>query len=348
MSKKSGFPGALAFLAASFLAQPAALAQTVVISTVQSVPSASTYYALEKGYFRQAGIDVRVEPIDSLSKAMALLATNQIQIAQGGINAGYFNAVGQGLPVVLALESGSTPVYHNFIIRTDLKDRIRTPADLKGRNVAVSGAGSLSVYELATLMESVGMTLDDVNVKQLAFPQMAPALANGALDVALMIAPFTDSAIAQKIGVPWIDPEVGYIKALPMTSLSYMASSEWIQKNRALAQRVFTALLRGSRDYCQAYHGGPQRAEFLDLMMQHGIGRDRAQLDGMLWQSRSVEGQVNRDSIADLYRVYKKEGMIEHPAEIGKLVDNSFAEAASKALGPFDLINKASQLKGCR
>ena len=249
---------------------------------------------------------------------------------------------------MLALESGSTPVYHNFIVRTDLKDRIRTPADLKGRNVAVSGAGSLSVYELATLMESVGMTLDDVNVKQLSFPQMAPALANGALDVALMIAPFTDSAIAQKIGVPWIDPEVGYIKALPMTSLSYMASSEWIQKNRALAERVFTALLRGSRDYCQAYHGGPQRAEFLDLMMQHGIGRDRAQLDGMLWQSRSVEGQVNRDSIADLYRVYKKEGMIEHPAEIGKLVDNSFAEAASKALGPFDLINKASQLKGCR
>jgi ABC-type nitrate/sulfonate/bicarbonate transport system substrate-binding protein len=118
-----------------------ALAQTITISTVQSVPSASNYIAQEKGYFREAGVDVRIEGIDSLSRAMAILATNQIQIAQGGVNAGYFNAVAQGLPVIMALESGSTPVYHNFVLRPDLKDKIRTPADLKGRNVAVSGAG---------------------------------------------------------------------------------------------------------------------------------------------------------------------------------------------------------------
>ena len=108
------------------------LAQTITISTVQSVPSASNYIALEKGYFREAGVDVRIEGIDSLSRAMAILATNQIQIAQGGINAGYFNAVAQGLPVIMALESGSTPVYHNFVLRPDLKDKIRTPPTSEG------------------------------------------------------------------------------------------------------------------------------------------------------------------------------------------------------------------------
>ena len=154
---------------------PGAQAQsTITIGTVLSVPSASTFIAIEKGYFRDAGVTVKSENIDTLSRAMALLATNQMQLAQGGINAGYFNAVGQGLPVVLALESGSTPVSHNFLVRPDLKDVIKTAADLKGRNVAVSGPGSLSVYELGVILENVGLRLADVNVKNLSFPQMLP------------------------------------------------------------------------------------------------------------------------------------------------------------------------------
>ena len=327
---------------------PARAQSTVTISTVPSIPSISTYIALEKGYFREAGVEVKLESIDSLSKAMALLATNQIQLAQGGINVGYFNAIGQKLPVVMALESGSTPVYHNFVVRTALKDVIRTPADLKGRNVAVSGAGSLSVYELAVLMESVGLKLDDVNVKQLSFAQMGPALASGALDVALMVAPFSDVAIDQKFAVPWIDPEEGYIKALPMTSLSYMASLDWIQKDRGTALRVIRALIRAGRDYCQAYHGGPNRAEVVDLVLKYGIAKDRAQVDRMMWQSRSPDGHMNPDSIADLYRVYKKEGLIEREPDMGKLMDVSLAAEAAASLGPFELINKSSPLKGCR
>lgn len=335
--------------AATLVGAPRADAQQiVVISTVRSVPSASTYFALEKGYFKEAGVEVRVEPIDSLSKAMALLATNQIQIAQGGINAGYFNAVAQGLPVVLALESGSTPVYHNFAVRTDLKDQIRTAADLKGRSVAVSGVGSLSHYELASLMEGAGMTLADVDVKVLSFPQMIAALANHAIDVGLLVAPFSDAAFAQKIAVPWIDPEEGHVKVLPMTSLSYMASTQWIAQNRETAQKVFTALLRAGRDYCQAYHGAPIRQDFLDVMVRHGLGKDRAQLDKMAWQARSIDGQVNPASIADLSRVFEKEGLLPRAPALDRLIEPDMAQAAAQALGPFDLINKASPLKGCR
>ena len=291
---------------------------------------------------------MRIEPIDSLSRAMAILATNQIQIAQGGINAGYFNAVAQGLPVIMALESGSTPVYHNFVVRPDLKDRIRTPADLRGRNVAVSGAGSLSTYELSSMLETVGLGLADVNVKTLAFPQMIPTLSNGGIDVALMVAPFTDMAIQQGVAVPWIDPEKGYVKELPMTSLAYMASADWIKTNRETARKVFIALARGARDYCQAYHHGPNRAEVVQILLKNGIGKDFKQLDEMAWQARSPNGAVNQASIADLLRVFKKDGMIEKDPPLDRLVDGSFSTEIETALGPFELINKASKLEGCR
>ncbi len=339
----------MSLLAATWLSVASAGAQPVVtIGTVLSVPSASTFIAIEKGYFRDAGVAVRSENIDTLSRAMALLATNQMQLAQGGINAGYFNAVGQGLPVILALESGSTPVFHNFLVRPDLKDTIRTAADLKGRNVAVSGPGSLSVYELGVILENVGLRLADVNVKNLSFPQMIPSLANKSLDVALMVSPFLDSAVEQGVGVPWIDPEVGQVKALPMTSLAYMASADWIRQNRDIAKKVMVALVRGGRDYCQAYHHGPNRGEVLDLMVRNGIAPDRAFLDRMKWQARSVDGAVNPASIADIHRLYKKEGLIERDPPADRMIEASLAAEAAKELGPFELINKASPLRGCR
>src|SRR3984885_1606300 len=126
-----------AFAVVLALAAPAA-AQKITIAVVPSVPGGATYVALDRGYFRDAGLDVDIERIDSLGKAVAFLATNQVQVAQGGINAGFYNSVAQGLPVALALESGSSPTYHQIIVRTDLKDLLRTAADLKGRTVGLS------------------------------------------------------------------------------------------------------------------------------------------------------------------------------------------------------------------
>ena len=337
-----------AALAAIIVLSASALAQTVTISTVQSLPAASNYIAQEKGYFREAGVDVRIEAIDSLSRAMAILASNQIQIAQGGLNAGYFNAVAQGLPVILALESGSTPVHHNFLVRTDLKDKIKSPVDLKGLNVAVSGAGSLSTYELSSMLETAGLRLADVNVKTLFFPQMIPSLANGGLDVALMVPPFADMALRQGVAVAWINPEKGYVKELPMTSLAYMANADWIKANRETARKVFIAIARGARDYCQAYHHGPNRPEVIGILLKNGVGKDYKQLDEMDWQARDPNGRVNPASIADLLRVFQKDGMIEKDPPLDKLVDASFSSEVEKTLGPFELINKASTLEGCR
>jgi len=228
---------ALAVLAA--LAAPAP-AQKITIAVVPSVPGGTTYVALDKGYFRDAGLEVDIERIDSLGKAVAFLATNQVQVAQGGINAGFYNAVAQGLPVALALESGSSPTYHQIIVRTDLKDQIRTPADLKGRTIGLSSPGSSSMYEVSAVLASAKLGLKDIEAKNLAFSQMAAAMANGALDAAMEVAPFTARMIEQKVGVPWIDPD-DYIHPLPMSSVGYIVNLDWAQQNGDTAKKLFVA-----------------------------------------------------------------------------------------------------------
>jgi NitT/TauT family transport system substrate-binding protein len=321
-------------LAVSTALAAAASAQKVTIAVVPSVPGGTTYVALDKGYFHDAGLDVDIERIDSLGKAVAFLATNQVQVAQGGINAGFYNSVAQGLPVVLALESGSSPTYHQIIVRTDLKDQIRTAADLKGRTVGLSSPGSTSMYEVASVLASAKLELKDIEPKNLAFSQMAAAMANGALDAAMEVAPFTERMIEQKVGVPWIDPD-DYIHPLPMSSVGYIVNTDWAQKNHDTAKKLFVALARAGRDYCQAYHHGSNRA-------------DRDLLDRMAWQSRTPNGEFNVASIVDMQAFFKREGTIDKTSPAEKLVDPSYAADVAKELGPFELINEASSLKGCR
>jgi len=335
---------ALLLLATSLA--PAA-AQKITIAVVPSVPGGTTYVALDKGYFRDAGLDVDIERIDSLGKAIAFLATNQVQVAQGGINAGFYNAVAQGLPVALALESGSSPTYHQIIVRTELKDQIRTPADLKGHTVGLSSAGSTSMYEVASVLASAKLGLKDVEVKNLAFSQMAAAMANGALDAAMEVAPFTERMIEQKIGVPWIDPD-DYIKPLPMSSVGYIANLDWARQNPERARKLFVALAQAGRDYCQAYHHGPNRAEIVDIFLKYRIGTDGDLLERMQWQARTPNGEFNVASIVDMQAFFQREHVIEKTAPAERLVDPSFSAAVAKELGPFELINKASTLKGCR
>jgi NitT/TauT family transport system substrate-binding protein len=326
----------------------AARAEPITIAIVPSVPAASTLIAAEKGYFRDAGLEVRIERIDSMGKAVAFLAANHVQVAQGGVNAGIFNAIGQGLPVILALDAGSTPLFHRILVRRGFEDKIKTVADLKGRTVGLSAPGSTSMYELAMTLASAGLTLKDVEVKHLAFAQMATALANGALDAALAIAPFTDLAVEQNTAVPWIDPEVGYIKTLPMTSVAYIVNSDWAAKNPDVARRLLLALARGGRDYCQAYHHGPNRGEMLDVLMKHRIATDRALLDRMDWQARTPNGEFNLASLTDIQAFFRREGVIDKTAPGERLVDPRYAAAAAKEFGPFAVVNKDSKLAGCR
>ncbi len=324
-----------------------AAAQKITIAVVPSVLGGATYIALDKGYFADAGLDVDIERIDSLGKAVAFLATDQVQVAQGGINAGFYNAVAQGLPVMLALESGSTPTYHQILVRSDLKDKMLKPADLKGRSVGMSSPGSTSMYEVAAVLKSAGLTLKDVDAKNLAFSQMAAAMANGALDATMEVAPFTERIVEQNIGVPWIDPE-DFIAALPMTSVGYIVNLDWARQNRATARKLFVALGRAGRDYCQAYHHGPNRAEVIDIFLKARIGTDAALLERMAWQSRSVNGAFNVASLIDMQSFFAGQGLIATPSPTEKLVDPGYAAAVDNKLGPFKLINTASTLKGCR
>ena len=327
----------------------AAAENDVTLAVISSTQSMATYLATERGYFRDAGINVRFEEITTSANAMAMVATNKVQVAEGGFAVSYFNAVAQGLPIIMALERGSTPIFHSLIVRPDLKDKIRSIADLKGRSVALGAPATILTYEIGKLLETAGLRFSDIEVKYIPFNSMSAALANGSVDVVLGVPPCGSLIVEMGVGVYLLDPD-DYIKPTPYGTNAYFANTDWLRDHPETARKLFLALARGARDYCQAYHHGPIRKLALDLLMKNQSREESARpiLERVPWQARDINGRFNPQSVLDIQDWFLKEGFITTKMPIQKLITSEYSDYIARQLGPFEIENKASTLKGCQ
>ena len=303
--------------------------------------------AVEKGYFREAGIKAEVSDLDTSSDSLAVVAQNRLQIVGGGLSAAYFNAIEKNFPVTVASDRVSSPLGHKLLVRSDLKDQIKTIAQLKGRPLASNSRGSITNYEIGKILATVGLGFRDVDVKFIPFGQVAIAFANKAVDAAFVIPPFAAQIVEQGLGVIVADPD-DFVEPRPMTIAVTFINTDWAAKNDALVKNYFVAYMRGVRDYCQAYHGGPNRAEVIDIAMRTGIERRPEILHKYPWTARSPEGRLNVASMLDIQSFFVKEGLslTNLPAE--RLLTDVYMDHANRSLGPFVLANKDSPLAGCR
>ena len=70
----------------------------VGISPVMS--SAAMFIAKERGYFKEQGINPIINPFKaSGAKMVPFLATGQLMVAGGNVNAGMYNAIANDIPI---------------------------------------------------------------------------------------------------------------------------------------------------------------------------------------------------------------------------------------------------------
>jgi ABC-type nitrate/sulfonate/bicarbonate transport system substrate-binding protein len=179
------------------------------------------------------------------------------------------------------------------------------------------------------------------------FPQMAVAFRNSAVDAAENIPPFVNVGREQGLmtDVASIDAT---LKPYPLSGIAYLINTDWAKKNKEVAQKFFVAIARGTRDYCQAYHHGPNRDEILDIMIKYKVMSDRALLDRIPWQGRNPDGRMDPETALDIQDWFFKQGMINKKFPAERLVDISYADHVAKTLGAFELVNKSDPLPSCR
>jgi NitT/TauT family transport system substrate-binding protein len=320
---------------------------TIHVALVRSISNGAELVALDRGYFKQYGLNVVIEDIDTSANTIAMLATNRLQIVAGGISAGYFNALEKGIPVTIIADRVSTPIRHELMLRPDLKTEIKDLKQLKGRTIASNGVGSVSTYEVGKMLETAGLKASDVDIKILRFPQMGAAFSNKAIDAALVIPPFTYEFLDQHLAVEFAEPDK-LVQPNPMTIAVIMVNTDWAKEHGDALQGYVTAYLRGVRDYCNAYHHGSIRKDMIESIVRHGSERNPKLLNEYPWVARSPDLRINIASMLDMQDWYVANKFSTAKLPVERLLDMSYADNAVKKLGPFALENKASTLEGCR
>jgi NitT/TauT family transport system substrate-binding protein len=326
---------------------PSAALTRIKLSTVQSFGAIVTYIARDKGYFKEQGVDVDINFMNSSANAVALLGQGELQVMEGGVAVGFFNALGKGLPMIMTSDRVSTPIGHKLLVRADLKGKINSVADLKGRNVGTNAIGAVTTYELGKVLAKSGLTLKDVELKTLGFPQMSAALKNGAIDATLQIPPFEAAIEDQGIGFP-IAAVDDVVEPSPMTIAASFVNTDWAAKNKEAMRGFFVAYMRATREYCLAYHGGANRREVMEIALKNGLDRSIDHIDKNIWTGRNMSGAVNMKSVLDQQDWYVKTGLVTAPQSPGRMYTTEFIDYANQKLGPPPAVNPQSKLPGCR
>src|SRR5258708_11390914 len=99
MNRSSGIALSLLVPLALLCGSAGAQEQIVRVGMVRALSSTATMIAIERGYFKDYGIKVVIEDLDSSIDALSIVAQTRLQEVDAGISAAYLNATETNLPV---------------------------------------------------------------------------------------------------------------------------------------------------------------------------------------------------------------------------------------------------------
>lgn len=317
-------------------AQTVAAPTTVTVGVLNSLSEVVTFIALEKGYFKEEGLDVRLERFSNTADMVAPLSSGQIDIASGAPTLGLFNGALRGLPFKLVADKGRNSPGHGFnaiVVRKDLIDsgKVKTMADLKGMKVATASLHSPMEQQLAIALHKVGLKNKDVVIENLGFPDMVAALGNKAIDAALMIEPFVAVSTRRGVGVRFI----GVDEIAPDFQIAgVIYGPNFVKSNPEAAKRWMVGYVKGIRAYLEAVGAGDPKGEIATALRKHATGfSDPASLTGIVYPGFSPDGYLNLQTVRDSIDWYSEHGLLKAKPKVSDLVDYQYLNAALERLG---------------
>jgi len=167
------------FALAFSLLQKASGAEVIIALPTKSFQQIIFPLALERGYMKEEGIDLKVTFMEPTPSIQALVA-DSIQLTASGGSA--LVAIARGnIPakVVLAVNDR----VHQWILS---RPNITNIKDLKGKKIATTGVASVSTFMFKNILPKYGLDGKDVVFTDSGVGNQAVALMSGAVDAAIV------------------------------------------------------------------------------------------------------------------------------------------------------------------
>jgi len=210
--------------------------------------SAPVFIAQDKGYFRDAGLDVELKFFDAAQPIAVATTSGDVDFGVTAFTAGLYNLAGKGtLKVIggMSREKAGYPLIGYFASNNAYAGGLKTPKDLAGKRVAVTQIGSSFHYSLGLLADKYGFRLADVKIVPLqSLSNAAAALKGETVDAALLpvstARKLLDDGGAKFLG--WVGDETPW-------QLGAVFASPKTLANRMLVTKFLAVLARADREY---------------------------------------------------------------------------------------------------
>ena len=176
---------------------------TVTNVTLGYVPysdDASLFYAQSSGIFRKHGLNVTFVPQASPVAVEASMASGTEQF--GFITTPVLinlSSKGVGVKCVSTVDGNeaTNPANDTTVLVAAKGSGINSVKDLAGKNVAEVQLTSLNSLSVMVLAKQAGIDPHSIHQIAIPFPQMPAALAQGRVQAAVIVAPFTQTAVGE-------------------------------------------------------------------------------------------------------------------------------------------------------
>jgi NitT/TauT family transport system substrate-binding protein len=306
--------------ASAAASQPAELVPlTVGLGFIPSVQFAQFYLAEQSGAYDAAGLDVTLQnKIDP--DLITLLGQGAVDIGSGD-GTSVIPAVSQGIPVVY-----TSTIYGSFpsVVIAKADSGIATAADLQGKRIGIPGRYGSSWIMLQALLDSAGLTPEDVTIVEYPDFGQAAGLQQGQVDAATGFAN-NEPIQLRKAGIEPVVLTVDDVVALPGPGL---VTGTATLDAKADALRAFTAATLDAMDQIAADPQAGLDATFAavpDLAADPELQRQVLDATIAAWANRAGEplGTIDREGWQQSLDFMSGLGLVPNPVTVDQLVDDA-------------------------
>ena len=329
---------AVCAVAASAGTAPAHAQQKVKIGALKLTSSAPLFIGVEKGFFKEFGIEPELVFFQAAAPIATALATGQLDVGATGVTAALYNIVLGGEQMWIVADKGREwPGYPltGIVVQKELYDGgLRGLADLKGKRIGITTLGSTFHYHLGNVLEKAGLTLADVRVVPLqTMPAAIEALKGKQVDAILLPQPFPGVAESQGFGkiLFW----AGDLHPWQIATVFY---SKKFAADRTRAVDFMKGYVKASRYYYDAVlvqkdgkpAPGADYDEVVRITAKYTEARPEVIRLGFPFQDRN--GRLLVTDIERQMQWWTQNGFMKRTIPLKGIVDTSFVEEAAKAV----------------
>ena len=267
-------------------------------------------YALSRGWFKEAGLDVSMDTVAAAAIAIQALIGGKLDIIYGALDVG-LRAHAQGIDINVLADNNNAqtkpPDAAAILVRADAG--IRSLKDLEGKRFLVNNLQNVNWAYSREAISKAGGDPSRIQFLELEFPLMVDALLGGQADAASTTEPFTTIGLGTgkliAASYMFVDTQPG------LNIAGWMTRGDWVKQHMTEA-RTFRRVVQRAMDVLNQSPDEKTKAILQFTPLKPEL-LPKITLDN--WST-----ELNPDDLQKQLAVYKKQGAIDQTYDVKTII----------------------------